>query len=213
MSIIKELNNKYKVKQLAKKYHVKASPQQEDCQKLLDAGGKDWKKNVGSKELHRIYLNQDAVIKFLNLDQKKLSDFDLKSLKKAKTYYDVDAGKFISDVGTVRTLFNQKRVKCTASDEPFFGTVETTNWAINIEGIDNAFPKKTSFGDQLLDSSLKKFRDFTKSAKCKQINTKGSSSLASIKREVLFQEYDQFAARWSSDASGTKSDVINVYYK
>lgn len=100
-----------------------------------------------------------------------------------------------------------------SQDKPYFGTIETTNWAINIEGIDNAFPKKTSFGDQLLNSSLKKFRDFTKSAKCKQINTKGTSSLASIKREVLFQEYDQFAARWSSDASGTKSDVIDVYYK
>jgi len=84
-----------------------------EIKKRLDAGGKEWKKTVGSKELHRIYFGQDAVIKFLGLNQKDLSDFELKSLKKAKTYYDVDTTQFISDVGTVRVLFNRHGIKCS----------------------------------------------------------------------------------------------------
>lgn len=113
-------------------------------------------------------------------------------------------------MNVVEALAAKYEVKANP-EEPYFGTVDNTNWIINIEGVDNAFPKKQSFGNQL--GNLKKFRDFTKTAKSKTINTKGKASLPTIKREVLFQGYNQFAARWSSDASGTKSDVIVVYYK
>ena len=78
---------------------------------LKKAGGKEWQKTIGSNQLHRIYLNEDAVINFLSL--KTLTDFEMKCLKKAKTYYDVLTKKIISDIGTVRVLFNQNGVKCS----------------------------------------------------------------------------------------------------
>jgi len=83
-----------------------------EVQKLIDAGGKEWTKQVTNKTLHRIYLNRDAIIKFLNLDKTQLTDFEMKSLEKAKTFFDVDEVKYVSDVGTVRVLFNRHGVKC-----------------------------------------------------------------------------------------------------
>ena len=94
------------VKELADKYQCSASDVQVDAKDLIELGGKEWTKN----NIHRVYLNSDVVISLLKLT--KVTDFELKSLKKAKTFFDVKTKKFFSDVGTVRVLFNQHGIKC-----------------------------------------------------------------------------------------------------
>jgi hypothetical protein len=98
----------------------------------------------------------------------------------------------------------------TAKNKPFFGTVDKINWAMCIDTLeDNSFPTKP-FGHQLND--LRKFQEFTKSAKKLYVGTKGKASLPSVKKEIKERGLKQFAARWGADSSGYKDDSVIVYY-
>ncbi len=73
---------------------------------VLKVGGKVWEKGA----MKRIYLTVEsckAIIK-----QATYSAMEEKSLKKAKTYFDTNTSELKSDVGTVRSLFNQHGFKC-----------------------------------------------------------------------------------------------------
>ena len=77
-----------------------------DKQIALTAGGKIWEKNG----LERVYLNADACKALLKMND--YSAMEEKSLKKAKTFFDIKSGELKSDVGTVRVLFNRNDMKC-----------------------------------------------------------------------------------------------------
>lgn len=75
--------------------------------RLLKIGGKLWKKN----NKIRVYLNAEAVKSLVSI--KIFTAFEEKSLKKAKTFFDVDSNELRSDVGTVRVILNRSGFTCT----------------------------------------------------------------------------------------------------
>lgn len=81
-----------------------------DKQVLLEAGGKLWEKG----DMKRIYLNAQACIALFKRAgyKTKLNKMEEKSLKKAKTFWDLNTEELRSDVGTVRVMFNRKGFDC-----------------------------------------------------------------------------------------------------
>ena len=79
--------------------------------KAIEAGGKVWEKG----SIRRVYLNADACKKmFADAGYgDKYTAMEEKSLKKAKTYFDVNSSTLHSDIGTVRTMFNRKDWECS----------------------------------------------------------------------------------------------------
>ena len=77
-----------------------------DKQKAIEAGGKVWEKG----NMQRVYLNVEACKKLIG--QSSYSAMQEKSLKKAKTFFDINSGELKSDVGTVRVMFNRARIEC-----------------------------------------------------------------------------------------------------
>jgi len=102
------------------------------------------------------------------------------------------------------------KVQAKVANKPFFGTVENTNWAVCIDGLDNEFPK-LSFGQQLSD--LKKYKEFVKSAKSTHVGTKGIPTLPAVKKFVKEHGFKQFAARWLKDSAMNKDDSVELFYK
>ena len=76
---------------------------------FLNLGGKMWSKD--GKEL-RVYLNSDAILKLREGCVCATTDFEIEATKRAKTYYDIQNNKLVSDIGTVRVMLNNAGFKC-----------------------------------------------------------------------------------------------------
>lgn len=78
---------------------------------LIEAGGKLWEKG----NMSRVYLNVAACKHLFEKAgyKSEYSKMEEKSLKKAKTFYDVNSGELRSDVGTVRAMFNRRGCECS----------------------------------------------------------------------------------------------------
>ena len=77
---------------------------------LLELGGNLWEKG----NMKRIYLNSETCIKLIEASgyERGFTEFELKKLKKAKTFFDISSGELKSDTGTVRVLLNQNGMRC-----------------------------------------------------------------------------------------------------
>nr|WP_314862043.1 hypothetical protein [uncultured Undibacterium sp.] len=73
----------------------------------IELGGKVWAKD--GKEL-RVYLNKDAVLKMVEGYQ--VLAHEIKSVEKAKTYFDLTKNELFSDVGAVRSLLINAEWDC-----------------------------------------------------------------------------------------------------
>jgi len=79
-----------------------------EAEKLIEIGGKLWKKG----SMNRIYLDRGVCLNIMEIKEDKLTDMENKSLKKAKTFFDINSSELHSDVGTVRAMFNARGIKC-----------------------------------------------------------------------------------------------------
>lgn len=73
----------------------------------IELGGKVWAKD--GKEL-RVYFNKNAVLKMVEGYQ--VFPHEVKSIEKAKTYFDLSKNELFSDVGTVRSLLINAKWDC-----------------------------------------------------------------------------------------------------
>jgi len=92
----------------------------------------------------------------------------------------------------------------------FVGDSDGFSWAVQLEGVDNEFPKMP-FGRRMDDE--KKAIEFSKSAKKGYVGAKGKSTLASVKKWIKEKSPSQFYAKWKSDSSMYKDDSVEIFYK
>jgi hypothetical protein len=105
-------------------------------------------------------------------------------------------------------FLNEKAAQKT--EKPFIGSSGKFNYAVQINGIENNFVL-SPYGQQL--ESLKKVKEFKDSAKKATINAKGKSTLAAVKAWIKENSFTEFYAKWESDSSTFKDDVVDIFYK
>jgi len=79
-------------------------------QKLIEAGGKLWEK----ENMKRIYLNDDALVKYFGFELKEKPKYrkEFRSIKKIKVWYCCKDKVMKSDEGRIRVLFSRNGIKC-----------------------------------------------------------------------------------------------------
>jgi len=96
-----------------------------------------------------------------------------------------------------------------AAGKPFIGRgAEGDNWAVNIDGVDSAFPNM-SFGRGLADR--RKVEEFKEKATKMYIDAKGKPTLRSVKEFIRDNRPAQFYAKWQPDSHMYKNDSVEIY--
>lgn len=90
-----------------------------------------------------------------------------------------------------------------------YGNHEKKSYAVKIDDVNNEFYKQP-FGRQIADRRL--VSTFIECAKTERVDTKGKSTMATIKAWVKENKPQQFYASWQSDSELYKDDSVQIFY-
>lgn len=102
-------------------------------------------------------------------------------------------------------------VTASKANPAFIGKAGKFSYAINVEGVDNSFPKANNFGTEI--SEMKKVGVFKQRANVSFVGAKGKPTIAAVRAWVKENKPSQFFARWTSDSSTYKDDSVQIWYK